>query len=100
MPSFRDLLKSTKANIREVDTAGAAAAIAKPGTVILDVREADEYEQGALPGAVHIPRGFLEFQVEGRIPDKSTPVIAYCAGGWRSAFAAKTMTEMGYTDVG
>ncbi len=99
MPSFRDLLKSTKAHIREVDTAGAAEAIAKPGTVVLDVREADEYEQGALPGAVHIPRGFLESQVEGKITDHGAPVVVYCAGGVRSAFAAETLQQLGYTDV-
>ncbi|MEA2702616.1 MAG: sulfur-carrier protein adenylyltransferase/sulfurtransferase, partial [Actinomycetota bacterium] len=56
MPSFRDLLAQTKASIREVDTATAAATLdAAPGTVLLDVREADEYEQGAVPGAIHIP---------------------------------------------
>ena len=52
-----------------------------------------------MPGAVHVPRGYLEFQVEGRIPDKSAPIVVYCAGGSRSAFAARTLGEMGYTDV-
>ena len=66
---------------------------------MLDVREPDEYEQGALPGAVHIPRGHLESQVESRLPDKGAPVVVYCAGGTRSAFAAKTLGELGYTDV-
>ncbi|MDQ6613901.1 MAG: molybdopterin-synthase adenylyltransferase MoeB [Actinomycetota bacterium] len=99
MPSFRDLLKSTKANIREVDTAGAAQAIDRPGTIVLDVREADEYEQGALLGAVHIPRGFLESQVEGKIGDHDAPVVVYCAGGVRSAFAAETLQELGYGNV-
>jgi molybdopterin/thiamine biosynthesis adenylyltransferase/rhodanese-related sulfurtransferase len=100
MPSFRDLLAEAKAAIREVDTAAAADALAAdPAPVVLDVREADEYEQGALPGAVHIPRGFLESQVESRLPDKSAPVLVYCAGGTRSAFAARTLGELGYTDV-
>jgi molybdopterin/thiamine biosynthesis adenylyltransferase/rhodanese-related sulfurtransferase len=100
MASFRDLLKATKARIREVDTDGAAAALAaRPDTVVLDVREADEYEQGALPGAVHIPRGFLESQVEGKLPDHDAPVLVYCAGGSRSAFAAETLTQLGYRDV-
>jgi len=99
MPSFRDLLKQAKASIREVDGAGAAEAVIRPGTVVLDVREADEYEQGALPGAVHIPRGFLESQVESRLPDRDAPMVVYCAGGTRSAFAAKTLGELGYTDV-
>ena len=100
MASFRELLAQTKAQIREVDTATAETAIAgQPAPVVLDVREPDEYEQGALPGAVHIPRGHLESQVEHRIPDRDTPVVVYCAGGTRSAFAAKTLTDLGYTDV-
>jgi molybdopterin/thiamine biosynthesis adenylyltransferase/rhodanese-related sulfurtransferase len=100
MPNFRDLLAQAKAGIREVDTQGAAELVAaQPAPVVLDVREPDEYEQGALPGAVHIPRGFLEPQVESRIPDRDVPVVVYCAGGTRSAFAAKTLGELGYTNV-
>ena len=99
MASFRDLLNQTKAQIREVDTAGAEAARAQPGTVFLDVREPDEFEQGTIPGSVYIPRGHLEAQVEGRITSKDAPIVVYCAGGVRSAFAAKTLTELGYTDV-
>jgi sulfur-carrier protein adenylyltransferase/sulfurtransferase len=99
MPSFRELLNQTKAQIREVDTEGAESARAVPGTVLLDVREPDEHEQGAIPGAIHIPRGQLESNIEHKITDKDTPVVIYCAGGTRSAFAAKTMQELGYSDV-
>jgi molybdopterin/thiamine biosynthesis adenylyltransferase/rhodanese-related sulfurtransferase len=100
MPNFRDLLKQTKAEIREVDTEAASGLIeARPAPVVLDVREADEYEQGALPGAVHIPRGFLESQIEGKIPDHDTPMVVYCAGGNRSAFAAKSLQDLGYSNV-
>ncbi len=104
MPTFRDLLASAKAEITEIDTATAEARVAAAkssgvGVTVLDVREPDEFDQGALPGAVHIPRGHLEAQIESRIADKSSPVIAYCAGGVRSAFAAKTLQELGYTDV-
>jgi molybdopterin/thiamine biosynthesis adenylyltransferase/rhodanese-related sulfurtransferase len=99
MASFRDLLKQTKAQIREVTTAEADELRGQPGAVVLDVREPDEYEQGAVPGSVHIPRGQLESNVEGRIPDHDTPILALCAGGTRSAFAAKTLAELGYTDV-
>jgi molybdopterin/thiamine biosynthesis adenylyltransferase/rhodanese-related sulfurtransferase len=100
MPNYRDLLARAKSGIREVDTQGAAARVeARPAPVVLDVREADEYEQGALPGAIHIPRGFLESQVESRIPDRDAPLVVYCAGGNRSAFAAKTLGELGYTNV-
>ena len=99
MPSFRDLLADAKRVIAEIDTEEAARRIAGGGTVVLDVREPDEFEQGTLAGVVHIPRGHLEAQVETRIVDKSAPVIVYCAGGVRSAFAAKTLQELGYQDV-
>ena len=99
MPSFRELLAATKAEIHEVDTATTDEARQAPGTVILDVREPEEHEQGAIPGALHIARGQLESSIESRIPDKSTKVIIHCASGVRSAFAAKTMAELGYTDV-
>jgi molybdopterin/thiamine biosynthesis adenylyltransferase/rhodanese-related sulfurtransferase len=99
MPSFRDLLAATKASIREVDTAEADDLRKVPGAVVLDVREADEFEQGAIPGALFIPRGTLETGIESRVPDKSTKLIVHCAGGTRSAFAAKSLEELGYTDV-
>lgn len=99
MASFRDLLASTKAGIREVETAEADELRKVEGTVTLDVREPDEYEQGALPGALHIPRGTLETNIEMQLPDHATPLVVYCAGGTRSAFAAKTLQDLGYTDV-
>ena len=99
MPTFRDLLSAAKAQITEVDTDAAAQKIAAGSVVVLDVREPDEYEQGALTEAIHIPRGHLEAQVETRVVDKSTPVVVYCAGGVRSAFAAKTLQELGYASV-
>src|SRR5579875_1563188 len=99
MANFRDLLRDTKSRIREVDTAGAAEQVVRPGTIVLDVREPDEYEQGALPGAIHIPRGHLESQVEGKIANHEAPIVVYCAGGTRSAFAAETLGQLGYADV-
>ncbi len=98
MATFRDLLNAAKSEITEIDTATAAERIGA-GAVVLDVREPDEYDQGALPDAIHIPRGHLEAQVEGRLLDKTKQVVVYCAGGVRSAFAAKTLQELGYADV-
>jgi molybdopterin/thiamine biosynthesis adenylyltransferase/rhodanese-related sulfurtransferase len=98
MATFRDLLAQAKSEIVEVDTAEAAERIAA-GAVVLDVREPDEYAEGALAGVVHIPRGHLEAQIEGRLADKTAPVVVYCAGGVRSAFAARTLGELGFTDV-
>ncbi|MFZ0668297.1 MAG: molybdopterin-synthase adenylyltransferase MoeB [Acidimicrobiales bacterium] len=97
MATPRDLLVQAKSQIREVEPAEVEPRLGQ--VTLLDVREADENEQGALPGTIHLPRGFLEFQVEGRIPDKDAPVVVYCAGGNRSAFAALTMQALGYKDV-
>jgi molybdopterin/thiamine biosynthesis adenylyltransferase/rhodanese-related sulfurtransferase len=95
--SPRDLLNAAKAEIREVDPHEVADQLGH--YTLLDVREPDEFEQGALPGAIHVPRGQLEFSVEGRLSDKAAPIAVYCAGGTRSAFAAKTLQDLGYLDV-
>jgi sulfur-carrier protein adenylyltransferase/sulfurtransferase len=97
MATPRDLLNDAKSHIVEAEPSAVVDQLGK--ATFLDVREPDEYEQGALPGAIHIPRGHLEFQVEGRIPDKTAPLYVYCAGGVRSAFAAKTLGDLGYTSV-
>jgi molybdopterin/thiamine biosynthesis adenylyltransferase/rhodanese-related sulfurtransferase len=99
MATFRDLLARVKSEIREIDTAGADEARRQPGVMVLDVREPDEYDQGAVPGSLHIPRGHLESQIEAKVPNKDTPLVVFCAGGVRSAFAAKTLEELGYADV-
>jgi sulfur-carrier protein adenylyltransferase/sulfurtransferase len=99
MPSFRELLNATKARIQEIDTAEAESRLKERQPVLLDVREPDEYEQGAIPGAIHIPRGHLESQVESKVTDKDAEVLIYCAGGVRSAFAADTLTQLGYTNA-
>lgn len=98
MATFRDLLAAAKAEITEVSTGDAADHI-DAGYAVLDVREPDEHAEGALTDAVHIPRGHLEAQVEGRLTDKIQPVVVYCAGGVRSAFAARTLQELGYSTV-
>ncbi len=97
-PTYRDLLERTRAEIREIDARGADD-LRAAGALIVDVREADEVEQGAIPGAVAIPRGVLESRIEGAAPDRARPIVVYCAGGARSAFAAKALGELGYADV-
>ena len=97
MATARELLNQVRTRIREVDPCDAEERLGE--VVFLDVREADEYEQGAIPGAIHVPRGYLELQIEGKLPKKDEPIIIYCAGGVRSAFAAKTLLDLGYTDV-
>ena len=77
MATFRDLLKQTKQQIGEIDTAEAETRL--HDATFLDVRELDEYEQGMIPGSVFIPRGHLESQVENKVTDRERPVIVYCA---------------------
>ena len=97
VPSFRDMLNQAKQDIAEIEPAAADALFDE--ALFLDVREADEYAQGALPGALHLPRGLLELQVEGRVPDKDRKIIVYCAGGTRSALAAQALGNLGYSEV-
>jgi len=99
MATFRDLLANAKSQIVEIDTATAEARIQAGDVFVLDVREPDEYDEGALENAVHIPRGHLEAQIEGRALDHDQTIVVYCAGGVRSAFAARTLQELGYSDV-
>jgi molybdopterin/thiamine biosynthesis adenylyltransferase/rhodanese-related sulfurtransferase len=101
MASYRELLQRAKA---EIDELGAAQARERhPATggsaLFLDVREQDEWDEGVVTGAVHVPRGNLEQRIEGLVPDRSREIVVYCAGGSRSAFAAKTLAELGYENV-
>src|SRR5690349_16391710 len=64
--------------------------------VLVDVREKHEWNEGHIPGAIHVPRGFLELQIEEAVPDKSKTVVLYCAGGVRSLMAGQTLKQMGY----
>jgi adenylyltransferase/sulfurtransferase len=96
----RDHLAQVKSQIRELPAAEATGLLDGPSRpVVLDVRERDEFEQGYIPGAIHIARGNLESRVERAIPDRDTPVVVYCAAGNRSAYAARTLEELGYRDV-
>jgi molybdopterin/thiamine biosynthesis adenylyltransferase/rhodanese-related sulfurtransferase len=72
---------------------------AREPMVLVDVREKEEFRAGYIPGAISVPRGFLEIQIEQKVTDKNAPVVVYCAGGTRSALAAKTLMDLGYTRV-
>jgi sulfur-carrier protein adenylyltransferase/sulfurtransferase len=99
--SFQDIMAEARKEIPEVSAQQVNELLKNNGKspVLLDVRESDEWRQGHLEGALPLPRGFLEIKVENVIPNKATPVIAYCAGGVRSLLAAKAMKEMGYQNV-
>lgn len=98
--TFTQLLQRTRESIREVQPDEVGADLRGPGApTLIDVREADEYQQGAIAGARHIPRGYLELRVEQEIPDRAAPVVLYCAGGVRSALAAASLQQLGYANV-
>ena len=98
MPTSKELIQKVKSQIREV-TVEEARARADKGAVLVDVREPDEWANGHIPGAIYIPRGFLELRIEDKVPDKTKEVVVYCAGGTRSAFGAKSLQELGYDNV-
>ena len=97
MASYRELLRDTKQRITEIQPEDAEARLGQ--ATFLDVREQDEHDQGTIPGSVFIPRGHLESQAETKLPDRDQPIVVYCAGGNRSAFAAETLQQLGFTDV-
>jgi sulfur-carrier protein adenylyltransferase/sulfurtransferase len=99
MPTYRALLQQTRSEISEIDASHARDRIESGEPVVVDVREQEEWDEGHIPGAVHVPRGHLESRIERLAPDTSRPVVVYCSAGNRSAFAAKTLTELGYEDV-
>ena len=99
MSTYRELLSQVKDEIDEVDAVHARELIETGDPLILDVREQDEWDEGHIPGAVHIPRGNLESRIESAAADRARSIVVYCAAGNRSAFAAKTLEELGYEDV-
>jgi molybdopterin/thiamine biosynthesis adenylyltransferase/rhodanese-related sulfurtransferase len=100
MATYRELLARVKEEIDEISTVDARERLTSPAApLFVDVREPDEWEEGHIPGAIHIARGRLESRIEGLIPDKGRELVVYCSVGARSAFAAKVLEEMGYEDV-
>jgi molybdopterin/thiamine biosynthesis adenylyltransferase/rhodanese-related sulfurtransferase len=96
--TYADLLREARSQIREV-TSQDVDALPDGGATVIDVREDSEWEQGHLPGAVHISKSYVEQQIEAAVPDRDAPVVLYCAGGVRSLFAAQTLEQLGYTNV-
>jgi adenylyltransferase/sulfurtransferase len=100
MPTYRDLVAQAKKEIKEATPEEVKERLTKPDApALVDVREPDETQQGVIPGALVIPRGFLEQRIEDKVPDHDAPVVLYCAAGMRSALAAKTLRDLGYSDV-
>jgi rhodanese-related sulfurtransferase len=101
MPTtYTDLLADVRRRTRQVSLEELRRRLdAREALTLVDVREKDEWRAGYIPGAVSIPRGFLEIQAEQKLPDRNACIVVYCAGGTRSALAAATLAELGYTRV-
>jgi molybdopterin/thiamine biosynthesis adenylyltransferase/rhodanese-related sulfurtransferase len=98
-PSGAEFIRQVKSQIDEVDPADVKPLVGN-GVAIVDVRETEEVAQGKIPGAIHVPRGYLESRIEGAAPDRKQRVVLYCASGNRSALAARTLRDdLGYEDV-
>jgi rhodanese-related sulfurtransferase len=102
-PSGAEVIRQIKSQIEEVDPSEVNSATSNGNgnrPVLIDVRESEEWDAGHIPGARHVPRGYLESRIEGAVPDRSANVVLYCASGNRSALAAHTLKElMGYENV-
>jgi molybdopterin/thiamine biosynthesis adenylyltransferase/rhodanese-related sulfurtransferase len=100
MAGYRELLARVREEIDEISTLEAHERLHSPAApIFVDVREADEWDEGHIPGAVYTGRGRLEQRIEGLVPDKSRPLVVYCSAGNRSVFATKVLEEMGYENV-
>ncbi len=100
MSDFKEILSETKKKIKEVSVQEVRDKLNPDnGFSLLDVREGDEWEQGHLDKAIFLPRGFLEVKAGKMLPDRNQPIVVYCSGGVQSAFAAKTLQELGYSNV-
>jgi molybdopterin/thiamine biosynthesis adenylyltransferase/rhodanese-related sulfurtransferase len=98
--TYDELLAELRASIPEKSPEEVSESLSNGADVIVvDVRESDEFRAGHLPGAIHLPRGFLEMQAAKKVPQRDAPIITYCAGGIRSLFAASTLRTLGYSNV-
>ena len=96
---FEKLVAEAKRNITETSPADAAAKLNSGEAVVVDVRDKDEWDEGHIPGALHMSRGTIEFDIEEKVPDTNAMIICHCGGGGRSALATESLQKMGYKNV-
>jgi len=100
LSTFDQLFSEAKKRVSEIEVADLPTTQqSDQASTVVDVREKNEWDEGHIPGAIHVPRGYLELRIESAVPNKSAPVVLYCAGGTRSVLAARTLQELGYSDV-
>ena len=99
MSTVQDLITAAKADLNCLDANDAAKKAHEPGVVLVDLREPAEHEAAAVPVAVHIPRGVLEFKIAEACEDKSVEILLHCGGGGRASLAAQSLKSLGYENV-
>ena len=99
-PRFLQIVNDARARVKEVTVDNVKAMLDRGETILLvDVREESEFARDHLPGAIHLGKGVIERDIEGRVPDTAAEIVLYCGGGFRSALAAENLQRMGYTNV-
>jgi len=96
---YQKLVAEAKKHITEISPQDAAAKLNSGDAVVVDVRDQDEWDEGHIPGAIHMTRGTMELDIEEKVPDQKAMIICHCGGGGRSALAAETLQKMGYKSV-
>lgn len=96
---FLNLVNDAKSRIKEISVSDLADKLAKVPFYLIDVRELDEYKQGAIPNAIHLSKGTIERDIERLIPDDAADIVVYCSGGFRSCLVADNLQKMGYQHV-
>ena len=96
---FEKLVADAKKNITEISPGDAAAKSKSGNAVIIDVRDKDEWDEGHIPGAIHMSRGTIELDIEEKVPDPNAMIICHCGGGGRGALATESLQKMGYKNV-
>lgn len=95
---FHKLVQDAKSRITEISAADAAREVER-GALLIDVREPEDWQEGHASGAVHMPRGTIELEIEEKAPSLDIPIVCHCGGGSRSALVAESLQKMGYTNV-
>jgi rhodanese-related sulfurtransferase len=99
-PGFLDIVNDAKSRVRETNVQEIKKRMdAGEKFHLVDVREDSEWAKGHLPHAIHIGKGVIERDIEGKIPDKNAEIVLYCGGGFRSALSADNLQKMGYKNV-
>jgi rhodanese-related sulfurtransferase len=96
---FQKLVAEAKKHITEISPEDAATKLTSGEAIVIDVRDKDEWDEEHIPGATHISRGTIEFDIEEEVPDRNATIICHCGGGGRSALATENLKRMGYKNV-